>query len=339
MTPYVKSSPEFVEHPSRQRLVMVLAIAVALVVGAVLGAGAMLLRGTPAGVAGASATPIPTSSATSETTTPSATEPTPTSSASASQVPVVLGLAPDTFAQVHVNELNLRDEPNVGAESVGQLFSGARVFVLEGPRAGEGYSWYRVVVAQGPYTPRICEGYGCNQRRDIGWVAGVSQSLDVWLSALDLGCPSEPSLQELTALTDMEHLACYGDQQLVLEGTVTNPCCGYVGAYAYEPAWLSNPAPSVFFHDHYLGLRFDPAAGLPVPERGDVVRVTGHFDDPAAASCTVEIDQEVAGYDENGVPYEVEPPDTEGIPFSCRMQFVVDAIEVIGTEDLGPCCG
>lgn len=339
MTPYKEQPPVIVEPPSRQRLVMVLAIAVALVVGVVLGAGAMLLRGAPASVAGTSGTPIPTSSPASNATTPTATESAPTASASASQAPALVALAPDTFAQVDVNELNLREEPNVGAESVGQLFSGARVFVLEGPRAGEGYSWYRVVVAQGPYTPRVCEGYGCNQRQDIGWVAGVSQNLDAWLTALDLGCPSEPSLQELTALTEMEQLACYGDQQLVLEGTVTHPCCGYVGPYRYEPTWLAYPSPSVFFHDHYLGLRFNPDAGLPQPERGDVVRVTGHFDDPAAASCTVEIDQEAAGYDENGEPIEVEPPDTEGLPFSCRMQFVVDAIEVIGTEDLGPCCG
>jgi hypothetical protein len=320
---------------------MVLAIIVALVVGAVLGAGAMLLRGAPDAVGGASGTPTPTSSPGSEATATASDSAaaTATASASASQAPEVSDLAPDTFAQVDVNELNLREGPNVGAQSVGQLFSGARVFVLEGPRVGEGYSWYRVVVSQGPYTPRVCEGYGCNQRQDIGWVAGVSQDRDAWLTALDLGCPSEPSLQELTALTDMEHLACYGDQQLVLEGTVTTPCCGYVGAYRYEPAWLSNPTPSVFFHDHYLGLRFDPAAALPIPQRGDVVRVTGHFDDPAAANCTVEIDYEALGTDENGVPYEVDPPDTEGAPFSCRMQYVVDAIEVIGTEDLGDCCG
>ena len=196
-----------------------------------------------------------------------------------------------------------------------------------------------MVVAQGPYTPLECEGYGCNQRQDLGWVAGVSQDLDAWLTALDLGCPSEPSLQELTALTDMEHLACYGDEQLVLEGTVTSPCCGYVGVYVYEPDWLSNPTASVFFYDHFLGLRFDPDRGLALPERGDVVRVTGHFDDPAAASCTVEIDEQMVSYDENGEPIEIDPPDTEGAPFSCRLQYVVDAIEVIGTEDLGPCCG
>jgi hypothetical protein len=290
-------------------------------------------------VAGISATPIPTSSPSSEATLTAGDSAGPTASATASVAPELSDLVPDTFAQVEVNELNIRDEPKVGAESVGQLFSGARVFILEGPRAGEGYGWYRVVVAQGPYTPRVCEGYGCNQRQDIGWVAGVSQDRDAWLSALDLGCPLEPSLQELTALTDMEHLACYGDQRLVLEGTVTTPCCGYVGVYRYVPDWLSNPTSFFFFHDHYLGLRFDPAAGLPEPERGDVVRVTGHFDDPAAASCTVEIDYDALGTDENGQPFEVDLPDTEGAPFSCRMQFVVDAIEVTGTEDLGDCCG
>jgi hypothetical protein len=336
MTPYQPQPPEFSGHRSRQRLVMAIAIVAALVVGAALGAGVVLLRGAPGLVARASGTPIPTMSGAGDAS-PTAVE--PTASGAASQVPAPTALAPDTFAQVDVNELNLREEPALAAASVGQLFSGARVFVVEGPRANEGYSWYRVVVAQGPYTPRVCEGYGCNQRRDVGWVAGVSQDQDAWLTALDLGCPSEPTLQQLTALTDMEQLACYGDTQLVLEGTVDTPCCGYVGAYRFEPGWLAVPTPRVFFHDHYLGLRFNPATGLPLPERGDVVRVTGHFDDPAAASCTVEIDQEAVGYDENGNPVEVEPPDTEGVPFGCRMQYVVDAIEVIGTEDLGPCCG
>jgi hypothetical protein len=79
--------------------------------------------------------------------------------------------------------------------------------------------------------------------------------------------------------------------------------------------------------------RADPESGLDVPERGDVVRVVGHFEDPAATSCRAEIDPEVSGDD------PVQLPNAARVVLDCRATFVWTDYEVTGSEDLGPCCG
>jgi hypothetical protein len=79
--------------------------------------------------------------------------------------------------------------------------------------------------------------------------------------------------------------------------------------------------------------RADPGVGLEVPERGDVVRVTGHFEDPAATSCRAEVDEDASG----GEP--VQLPEPARVILDCRATFVWTGYEVTGFEDLGPCCG
>jgi hypothetical protein len=64
--------------------------------------------------------------------------------------------------------------------------------------------------------------------------------------------------------------------------------------------------------------------GGPDPVRGDLIRVTGHFDDPLAGSCTAT------------AAAEVRTIDPAFLELFCREKFVVTALEVIGHRELAP---
>ena len=81
-------------------------------------------------------------------------------------------------------------------------------------------------------------------------------------------------------------------------------------------------------------LRFDPRDRLVEPEYGDIIRVTGHLDDPAAHTCTITV-AESALYDDPTVT--VDPQELAYAPIGCRTEFVVDAIEILGNT--GQKCG
>jgi len=160
----------------------------------------------------------------------------------------------------------------------------------------------------------------------------------------------------MAVIFNSERLACYGDAELTLEGTV-----GQIGAYdpylGCEPEWLCHPyvslhaiieqahvAPTIVLaaisHDPLawtgewptpdLWFVVHPQSGItdaellalvtgspdtqvteahPVP-----VRVTGHFDDPAASTCV---------YTEDYTNIGIAPEDAAR---GCRNTFVVTSI-------------
>jgi hypothetical protein len=67
------------------------------------------------------------------------------------------------------------------------------------------------------------------------------------------------------------------------------------------------------------------------PEPGDIVRFTGHFEDPAAPTCRSAIAEDWK--DTSAV--ELEDPAV--MVLTCRLQFVVTEYEVIGHEGEGSC--
>ncbi len=71
-----------------------------------------------------------------------------------------------------------------------------------------------------------------------------------------------------------------------------------------------------------LDLRYRENVGW--PPRGDILRVSGHFDDPASSTCTAE---SAFG------PSRIDP---EYLVLFCRERFVVDEFTVIGHRDLAP---
>jgi hypothetical protein len=307
----------------------------AIAIGAVL-AVALTGRGE-VGLASATASVSPSidpgaTSATSPSTAPSsepALTPTPVPTP-----PPNPELANRSIADVQVDQLNLRVAGNESAEVLGQLRAGARVFTIGAPEATGATYWYRVAVASGPYSGEadaVCSG-GSYCEPQIGWVASPITG-DPWLETVDIGCPASPmTIDQLESLMPLERLHCYGSADITVTGTITHPCCGFVGPVRYEPAWLALPGSSAYFNGTSVMFRTNPSSSLEPPERGDVIEATAHHEDPASPSCRQSLDPEYADND-------IEVATTASAVLSCRTQLVVTDYEVVGTEDLGPCCG
>ena len=140
-------------------------------------------------------------------------------------------------------------------------------------------------------------------------------------------CPdSEPDLAFLISMTGWERLACFGDRPMTVVGTYGCGGCGGTEPGIYEPSWLAAPVHIDFLWVDWrigapLDLHIAPDSGLAFPPEGSIVRMTGHFNDPAAATCIF------TGADGN--------PET--IEEGCREAFVVDGYQITGTDpDFSP---
>lgn len=96
---------------------------------------------------------------------------------------------------------------------------------------------------------------------------------------------------DITSLIDVDDpVACYGDAPITFDAEVVAGIadCPVV----VEPAWLSCPQTFLMLVGEtrkvgapMLSVAVDPASGVSVGAPNTDVRVTGHFDDPAAQSC------------------------------------------------------
>jgi hypothetical protein len=284
----------------------------------------VILLGRSPATAGDDASPTVTAQATASSGEPSS-EPTASVSAAATPPP----LAPDSIALVTVNDLNMREDPAAGAKSLGHLTAGTRVFVVQGPNQADGIGWYQIAQECRPHSSLCIAREGVGR---IGWAAGSSSSGDQWLAPAPIQCPAKPDLDALLAVDRLEVLACYGNQELRVQGVIWRPCCGYVGAVLYEPSWLSWPGgppvltPGGELTSRGIVLRIKPPDDLDYVRYADIVRVTGHFDDSAAQTCTIKLDETFV----DDPTLAVDPKDVAYAPMGCRMEFVVDTIKVLG---------
>ncbi len=141
-------------------------------------------------------------------------------------------------------------------------------------------------------------------------------------------CPTGPaSISKIMALDANDSVACFGSRPLTFRAWVVDPGEGYGGACEpVIPTWL-NPCvlPDWLLAPGKIGKGQIPGQlhALRGPEvTGNLkgvsrwVNVTGHFDDPAAATCRPE-----AG------PAAVGDPPVGLFVLRCREQFVVTRIE------------
>jgi len=159
----------------------------------------------------------------------------------------------------------------------------------------------------------------------IGWVADGDDT-EAYIQLVDPRCTPRPvSLATLEAMQPWEQLACFGPEQITLEGTFGCSGCAASVPGTFEPGWLAHPMNFGFLSvdpNARIGpfaMRFAPS-GPPPPAVGQIVRVVGHFDDPAAGSCTIS----------PGEPPVPLDPLATGL--YCREQFVVESFEVTGTD-------
>jgi hypothetical protein len=278
-----------------------------------------------------SGSPSPSASADAgssvEASSSPAVEPTP----GATEAPTLSALANRAVAEVAVAGLNLRREPGGGAEILGTLDEGARVFVIGVPQAVDDVAWYRVAVIDGPYS-------GCTEQycpRDIGWVADGGTAAGDWLRVAQLDCPSSPmTAEQLETLHPLERLSCYGGRDIVVTATLDVCYCDANVPYTWDPFWLAIPLGPFLLHETSVFIRFEesPPSDLAV---GDVVRATVAMEHDAAPTCRTEAAPGFFGPLPSGEsPPAIQMPDRAQTVLDCRTQLVVKSYEVIGFEDV-----
>jgi hypothetical protein len=314
-------------------LITILAIALGLLLGFLFGNRSGESAGdsptsTPSVSAAASIAPSASASASaSASVAPSASAPAPVIAAPEGLIP------PGSAVRVLVDGLRMRESPSTEAELVEDLPLDAVLAVGFihfrgdwGPVSEGGFEWYPVTrLADLTELPPLSEGPVSPVGGLSGWVAGGDETED-FVALLEPRCPPRPvDLRIVEAMLPWEHLACFGTEQIGLEGTFGCSGCSGVFAGTFEPSWLAFPFTSAFlsFTDgNRIGpfaMRFAPG-GPEQPPPGTIVRVTGHFDDAAARGCTVS----------PGEP--PSPVDARTAELYCREQFVVEILEVIGTD-------
>jgi hypothetical protein len=168
----------------------------------------------------------------------------------------------------------------------------------------------------------------------LGRVASASRDGESWIADGDFACPPVPTdYRSLAALPSGVGLACFPRVPITVQARLFGCNCDvdYTGSLspgwvAWGPPFLADPAqtdPRADPTDN-VGLVLDPAgpypAVLPIGEysgdtewsQPEVVEVTGIFDHPAAASCTL-------------TEWGAEPVPTQ----DCRLKFAVMRLAIV----------
>ena len=260
----------------------------------------------------------------SEVGSPSeAASPTPTAGSTAAPA-----IQKGMLAEVLIAGLDVRTEPSSSAPIVtrgnapAQLNVGEAILVLSDPDRVDETWWVRVGIGEGrgSYRGSVV----------VGWVEGGTRD-DPWMAENDSAC-REPTFAGLLEMSALERLTCLGSDSItfrahqasVIRGIGLGGACN-----TGQPAgWLLcdninyNLINSDGGTEWQFLLHFDPATGIPETELADpgetgaLLRITGHFDDPASHLCVTAADaasnQAVAER------------------LTCAIKFVVEDIQPIG---------
>ncbi len=226
----------------------------------------------------------------------SAAEPAPSpSSIGSSHAFPSVDLPPDSRAEL-TDALPFAE--SLGGPTVDTLASGTSVVIAAGPRVVGGATWY--VLQWSPEPDTIQQG----------WFRVDDASL---LALVEPPCPETAG--GVLAMPAWDRLRCFGGVSVSVEGMVGH-CQG--GVVFAEPAWLAYACWAVSDDTGAMQLHADPASGITFPDESVRARITGHFDDSAAATCVHlgELDPATA-------------PSTSEQVFLCREAFVVDTFEIL----------
>jgi len=179
-----------------------------------------------------------------------------------------------------------------------RLTTSDRAFVVDGPVAASGYAWFLVAPLR-----RADDSAG-----PFGWIAAASREGEAWLRPIAPACPSTVDLATVAALQPLERLTCFGTDTLTLSADAAE-CGAGGGPWTWEPAWLGAIGGCALVEGDASLLVRIPPGGTPIGSVPAVVR--GHFDDPAAASCTV-----------TSADPATPAPSAEEAVLICRTEFV-----------------
>lgn len=218
------------------------------------------------------------------------------------------------IGKVLADGVRVRSMPTVHPASIKYvplLRSGERVFVAAGPVAADGYDWFLVDAPVEYGEPPL-----------FGWAAFESRDGETWIAGDDaVDCPELPKEAQQLGITNEDVLIhCFGSRDLSFE-LEANLFCLPDDPARVEHDWLAREC-GLLSGDAcgFCGLRIaaHPDSGIELPDVPDIATgdwaITGHFDDPAAASCAIGRDADDGLLAEWAVHY-------------CRGTFVMTALE------------
>ena len=239
-------------------------------------------------------------------------------------------LARVSAATVIVDRLPVRVDASATADSPGDLVRGdVAVLMVFGPLEFNGASWFyaqKVPNAEPGTVPAlpVVLADPAEEFPLVGWIAASDASGET-VAPLPPRCPTTPDFVNVSAMLDGERLACFGADPITLDGSFGCLDCGSDGSGVFEPPWLAGPSAGPLGDPTNSGrpsiaLHFPPA--LEAPEAESLVRVTGHFDDPAAGTCEITFGD--------------TPVAPEMAVQLCRVRFVVDSFKPLSVEEVPP---
>ena len=242
----------------------------------------------------------------------------------------------DSLVYVDVDRLNIRDEPKVSAKSLGIVERGDFLHINDyGPFSNGGYTWYPAVYLAPAGEPPIESTVNVRESNGIsGWIA-VGPGDTSYVERLRPRCPATIDLASIEHMLGSELLECFGGNSIELVGTFGCSGCGGARPGTFEPEWLAHPLNFNFLAvfpvtDHVgpFALHFPPG-GPAAPPVASVIRVRGHFDDAAAASCAISVIDPLGPASGDG---ELVKIPRAAAQLACAQQFVVESVEVLGTD-------
>jgi hypothetical protein len=314
-----------VSHGGRIRGAGVLLLGIALVGCSGQAASTPAVTGGPSPVATPSVTPLPTAAP----GTPAPSTPAPSSGGGQTPAPATPGpgrIVVGSIATVVTDGLRVRSLPGTGADSkklVPLLNHGTNLFVVAGPVVASGLDWYQVQTLRP--SGRLIDA-------PFGWVAAGKDG-ETWVSGGIFACPALPTdYARWHAMDPYLVVACHGRAPITFAATLGRPeaTCGVDPGWTIKPLWLGNTCASPEFliadtsrgdaiFDAVLAPTIDVTGLDPGTEPADwiAVRVTGHYDDEASATCRIVAPSADARPD-------IGP--AQAI-LACRTKFVITSIK------------
>ena len=271
-------------------------------------------RPTPSVDETASATDVPS------TVAPPAATPGPES------IPLVRVRA----VKVIVDRLPVRVDASASAASPGELVrDDVAVLMVFDPLEFNGASWYYAQkvptepLGTLPDLPTVLAD-PAEEFPLRGWIAASDASGET-VVALSPRCPETLDFANVSAMLGDELRSCFESDPITIDGTFGCADCGSDGPGDAKPPWLAGPSAGSLADPANSGrpsiaLYFPPT--LKAPEVDSLVRVTGHFVDPAASTCEMTFD---------GTPVAPEIADQ-----LCTLRFVVESFKPVSSEEIPP---
>ena len=224
-------------------------------------------------------------------------------------------------------------------ENVVVLDPGKTIIVLGDPQPGPDGTWV--------------PGYVVPDDRSwpvdfVAWIPAIQRGQPTLERVEREGCPGAATIGTVAPLLAADRRRCIGSAEITLMGRTWRPV--RLPAYDADPIWLGantdqrrtvavfdggddpfgRGIPLAPFGRPFVDARVPPE--IDVPPLGMVVSVAGHFDDPAAATCTRRLNLQL-GPGQVVKPGWGVPPEDQAVSAEwCRDQFVVSSWEVV----LGP---